>query len=204
MSGAECRQAVNTALDLGYRSFDCAQMYYNEREAGAAIMEFIDSDRNTQGIQREDVFYTTKLNSNSLSYTTVRRSIKNSVDISGLGYVDLFLLHSPIGGKSSRLTSWTALEAAVVDGEVRMAGVSNYGVSHIEELMASNPQVKPVINQIEVHPFNTQKEIRETCAKYGIAVQAYAPLAQARRLNDPKIVELAQKYGCTSAQLMVR
>lgn len=133
MSGREASQAVRWALAAGYRGFDCAQMYHNEREAGKAISDFLTSGENTQGLKREDIFYTTKLSSNSTSYNAVRRSVKNSVNISGLGYVDLFLLHSPYGGEEARLASWKALEDAVSDGEVRMVGVSNYGAKHVRK-----------------------------------------------------------------------
>ncbi|GJD05274.1 aldo/keto reductase [Colletotrichum higginsianum] len=204
MSGREVTKSVPWALAAGYRGFDCAQMYHNEREAGKAIRDFLASGENAQGLTREDLFYTTKLASSSASYDAVRRSIKQSVDVSGLGYVDLFLLHSPYGGKEARLTSWRAVEDAIDAGEVRMGGVSNYGVAHIEELVASKPRIAPVINQIEVHPFNTQTHIRETCAKHGIAIEAYAPLARGMRMKHPKILELAKKYGCTPAQLFVR
>ncbi|GKT47600.1 putative oxidoreductase [Colletotrichum spaethianum] len=204
MSGREVTKSVPWALAAGYRGFDCAQMYHNEREAGRAIRDFLASGENTQGLKREDIFYTTKLASSSASYDAVRKSIKQSVDVSGLGYVDLFLLHSPYGGKEARLTSWKALEDAIDAGEVMMGGVSNYGVAHIEELMASKPRIAPVINQIEVHPFNTQTHIREACAKHNIAIEAYAPLARGMRMKHPKILELSKKYGCTPAQLFVR
>lgn len=131
MTGREVTASVPWALAAGYRAFDCAQMYRNEREAGRAISSWLSSSANTTGLKREDIFYTTKLASNSDSYDTVRRSIKKSVETSGLGYVDLFLLHSPYGGRGARLTSWKALEDAVEAGEVRMAGVSNYGVNHV-------------------------------------------------------------------------
>lgn len=204
MSGKEARQAVRWALAAGYRGFDCAQMYHNEREAGQAVRDFLSSSENAQGLKREDIFYTTKLSSNSTSYDAVRRSIKRSVDVCGLGYVDLFLLHSPYGGREARLTSWRALEDAVRDGEVKMAGISNYGVDHIEELMASKPRVHPIVNQIEVHPFNTQENIRRTCEKYSIAIEAYAPLVRGMRMENPTILSLSKKYGCTPAQLLVR
>lgn len=131
MSGKEATHAVKAGLSLGYRGLDCAQMYHNEREAGKAIRDFLASGDNTQGLKREDIFYTSKLASNETSYDAVRRSIKESVAVSGLGYIDLFLLHSPYGGKTARLTSWKALEDAVDDGEIKMAGVSNYGVAHV-------------------------------------------------------------------------
>lgn len=129
MSGREASNSVRWALAAGYRGFDCAQMYHNEREAGKAILDFLSSSDSS--LTREDVHYTTKLASCSTNYDVVRRSIKKSVDVSGLGYVDLMLLHSPYGGKEARLTSWKALEDAVQAGEVKMAGVSNYGVRHV-------------------------------------------------------------------------
>lgn len=132
MSGREATQSVRWALAAGYRGFDCAQMYHNEREAGKAIRDFLASDaENAEGLAREDIHYTTKLASCSADYDAVRRSIKQSVDACGLGWVDLMLLHSPYGGKEARLASWKALEDAVEAGEVKMAGVSNFGVRHV-------------------------------------------------------------------------
>ncbi|KAF5024409.1 hypothetical protein F66182_3495 [Fusarium sp. NRRL 66182] len=204
MSTREATDAVRQGLVTGYRAFDCAQMYRNERQAGRAISDFLASSENSAGLKREDIWYTSKLASCDESYDAVRRSIKKSVDESGLGYIDLFLLHSPYGGKKARLTSWKALEDAVDAGEIRAAGVSNYGSAHIEELMASNPRIPPVINQIEVHPFNTQNDIRATCAKHNIAIEAYAPLARAERMNHPAIVSMAKQYSVTPAQIFVK
>ncbi|KAL8377931.1 hypothetical protein RB595_008559 [Gaeumannomyces hyphopodioides] len=204
MSRSEVSQSVRWALEAGYRGFDCAQMYRNEREAGKAIGDYLASSSGAGGLTREDVFYTTKLASNSTSYDAVRKSIRKSVDVCGLGYVDLFLLHSPYGGREARLTSWKAVEDAIDEGEVKMGGVSNYGAQHIEELMSSSPRHQPVVNQIEVHPFNTQVSIRETCAKHNIIIEAYAPLARAMRMNDKTLVSLSKKYSCTVAQLLVR
>lgn len=204
MTRTEAKQAVRCALGVGYRGFDCAQMYRNEREAGQAIREFLASKDNVEGLTREDIHYTTKLISCDTSYDDVRRSIKHSVDVCGLGYVDLFLLHSPYGGKAARLTSWRALEDAVKDGEVKSAGVSNFGVRHIEELIASKPRVPPVVNQIEVNPFNTQVRIRAACEKYNIVIEAYAPLVKGLRMRHPVVQSLSMKYDCTPAQLLVR
>ncbi|KAI1765321.1 aldo-keto reductase family 1 member E1 [Hypoxylon sp. FL1150] len=204
MSGREARSSVRWALAAGYRGFDSAQMYRNEREAGQGIRDFLSSPENTEGLRRDDLFYTTKLVSNSTSYEAVRQSIRQSVRACGLGYIDLFLLHSPYGGTEARLTTWKAVEDAIDEGQIKSAGVSNFGVRHIEELMASNPRIKPAVNQIELHPFNTQTDIRAACAKYGIILEAYSPLAQARRMKHPDIVVTAKKYRCTPAQLMIR
>ncbi|KAK3942504.1 aldose reductase [Diplogelasinospora grovesii] len=201
MSGREAASSVKWALEAGYRGFDSAQWYHNEREAGQSILNFLSAN---PSLKREDIHFTSKLRDNSTSYDVVRKSIKKSVDTSGLGYIDLFLLHSPYGGREARLTSWKAVEDAVEAGEVKMAGVSNFGVKHIEELMASNPKVHPVVNQIEVHPFNTQLAIRETCEKHGIVIQAYAPLARAMRFKNKTLLAMAKKYGCTAPQIMVR
>lgn len=204
MSGREAKAAVKYALAAGYQAVDSAQMYHNERECGKAITEFLeDKSLNLQGLRREDIFFTSKLASNS-DYDTARNSIRKSVKTSGLGYIDLFLLHSPYGGKAARLASWQAVEDAVLDGEVKIGGVSNYGVKHLEELMASKPRMLPSVNQIEVHPFNTRTAITKFCQKHGILVEAYAPLARALRMKHPTIVSLSKKYHCTPAQLMVR
>lgn len=179
-------------------------MYRNEKNCGQAILSWLkDKNANTAGLKREDIFFTSKLASNS-SYATARKSIKKSVEACGLGYIDLFLLHSPYGGKAARLASWKAVEDAVLEGEVKIAGVSNFGVKHLEELLAANPRIIPAVNQIEVHPFNTRTNITSFCQENGILVEAYAPLARALRMKHPTIVSLAGKYQCTPAQLMIR
>lgn len=105
-------------------------MYHNEKESGKAISDFLASDANTESLRREDIHFTSKLASNS-AYETARKAIKKSVKEAGLGYIDLFLLHSPYGGKQARLDSWRAVEDAINDGEVKIGGVSNYGVKHV-------------------------------------------------------------------------
>jgi diketogulonate reductase-like aldo/keto reductase len=105
-------------------------MYHNEKESGKAVSDFLSSEANTQSLSREDIHFTSKLASNS-AYDTARKSIKRSVKECGLGYIDLFLLHSPYGGKEARLASWQAVQDAIEDGEVKIGGVSNYGVKHV-------------------------------------------------------------------------
>ncbi|KAK5718978.1 hypothetical protein LTR17_015485 [Elasticomyces elasticus] len=200
MNGSEASSAVKHALEAGYRAVDSAQMYRNEKQVGKSISEYLKAHPE---VKREDIHYTTKLASNS-DYSRARKSISQSVRECGLGYIDLFLLHSPYGGKQARLDSWRAVEDAIKDGEVKIGGVSNYGEKHIEELLASNPKVKPAVNQIEVHPFNTRTNLTAYCQQKDIVVEAYAPLARALRMKHPTIVSLAKKYKCTSGQLMVR
>lgn len=105
-------------------------MYRNEKESGKAVLDYLSSEANTQSLKREDIHFTSKLASNG-SYDAARKAIKRSVKECGLGYIDLFLLHSPYGGKKARLDSWRAVEDAIEDGEVRIGGVSNYGVRHV-------------------------------------------------------------------------
>ena len=133
MSNKEASSAVGHALDAGYRGFDSAQMYHNEKDVGNSILSYLKSHSD---LKREDIHYTSKLASNS-DYDTVRRSITKSVKECGLGYIDLFLLHSPYGGKQKRLESWRAVEDAVKDGEVRIGGVSNFGVKHVSASIAT-------------------------------------------------------------------
>ncbi|KAI7207595.1 Aldo/keto reductase [Hortaea werneckii] len=200
MSGSEASRAVKYALDAGYRAIDSAQMYHNERDVGHAILDYLKAHPE---LKREDIHYTTKLASNG-TYDRARASIKKSVKECGLGYIDLFLLHSPYGGKQARLESWRAVEDAIQDGEVRMGGVSNFGEKHITELLTSTPRLKPAVNQIEVHPFNTHTSLTTLCASHSIQIEAYAPLARALRMKHPTILSLSKKYDCTPAQLLVR
>ncbi|KAF2663872.1 Aldo/keto reductase [Microthyrium microscopicum] len=202
-SGTEAKNAVKYALEAGYRGIDSAQWYANEKEVGQAINTFLNSPQNTQGLKRTDIHFTTKLRSNS-TYDSATQAIKRSVQTSGLDTIDLFLIHSPYGGKEARLESWRAVEDAILDGQVRTGGVSNYGIKHLEELINSKPRIMPAVNQIEIHPFNTHTELCEFCKKHGIVMEAYAPLVQAMKMKHPTIADLAKKHSCTPAQVLVR
>lgn len=125
-SGRECSAAVKHALEAGYKAVDSAEWYENEKEVGSAISTFIKEN----GGKREDIWFTTKLKDNR-GYDATRKKIKESVKKSGLGYLDLYLLHSPYGGKQRRLDCWRAVEDAVLEGEVRAGGVSNFGIKHV-------------------------------------------------------------------------
>jgi diketogulonate reductase-like aldo/keto reductase len=129
-SGRETETAVKYALETGYRAVDSAEWYANEKQVGSAMLSFLKSNENSQGLKREDLWFTTKLKTNT-SYDATRKAIKKSLQQSGLGYLDLYLLHSPYGGRKKRLECWKAVEDAVREGEVITAGVSNYGVKHV-------------------------------------------------------------------------
>ena len=135
MSGSEASSAVKHALDAGYRGFDSAQAYHNERDVGNAISSYLKAHPE---LKREDIHYTSKLASNS-DYDRARKSITKSVKECGLGYIDLFLLHSPYGGKQARLDSWKAVEDAIQDGEVKIGGVSNFGPKHVRIPAGTDP-----------------------------------------------------------------
>ena len=202
-TGTEAAKSTKWALEAGYRGFDSAQMYGNEADTGKSILQFLSSPANTAGLKREDIHYTSKLSSNS-SYDAARKSITTSVKTCGLGYIDLFLLHSPYGGKQARLESWRAVEDAVEAGEVKIGGVSNFGVRHLQELVDSKPKTLPAVNQIEVHPFNTRTAIVDECRKHNIVVKAYAPLVRAQRMRHPLVKKLANKYSVDPGQVLVR
>jgi len=199
-SGRECENAVIEALTAGYRAIDSAAWYYNEGDVGRGIQRFLSSN---PSISREDIFFTTKLQNNE-SYDATRKAIRTSLKKSGLEYIDLYLLHSPYGGPKKRYECWRAVEDAIEEGVIKTGGVSNFGVRHLEQLLAENLKIKPAVNQIEVHPFNTQTAITEFCAKHNILIEAYAPLARALRMKHPTITTLSKKYSCTPAQLLVR
>ncbi|CAL3971974.1 unnamed protein product [Diplocarpon coronariae] len=202
-SGRETRSAVTHALNAGYRAIDSAEWYANEAEVGSSVLAFLESPENTSRRTRGDLWFTTKLKENR-SYAATRTSIRASIQRSGLGYLDLYLLHSPYGGKKARRECWRAVEDAVDEGEVRAGGVSNFGVKHLRELISASPRTLPAVNQIEVHPFNTRTDITSVCAAHGIVVEAYAPLARARRFRHPTVVRASEELGCTPAQLLVR
>lgn len=134
-SGSETSRAVTHALSAGYRAFDSAEWYANEREVGSAINSYLSSSANDGiGLQRQEVWFTTKLKTNS-SYDATTKAIKRSLERSKLAYLDLYLLHSPYGGKEKRLECWRAVEDAIEEGVVRAGGVSNFGVRHVSILI---------------------------------------------------------------------
>ena len=198
MRGAECRTALLNAFDkAGYRHVDTARYYRNEAECGQAVREC--------SVPRSELFYTTKVYLNEMGGGAItRNAIEDSLAKSKLDYFDLVLLHAPDGGKQFRLDSWATLTELVQEGKIRSLGVSNFGPHHIRELIESNPKVRPVVNQIECHPFFAQKELRAACEAESIIVQAYCPLARGQYYGNETLKKVAAETGKTEAQVMLR
>ncbi len=191
--GEVTREAVSAALAAGYRHIDTARIYGNERDVGAAVRE--------SGLPRQDIFVTTKLWNEDQGYDSALRACERSLKDLGLEYVDLYLVHWPVPGR--RLDSWRALEKLLADGKCRAIGVSNFLEHHLDELLGK-AKVVPAVNQVEQHPFLHQPSLLRYCAGKGIAVEAYSPLTKGMRLGDPRVVELARKYGKSPAQVLIR
>ncbi|QGA20029.1 hypothetical protein EYB26_007729 [Talaromyces marneffei] len=199
--------AVQEALKAGYRHIDSAAFYQNEAACADGIIK--------SGIPREEVFFTTKVPPQAISYEGAKESVKRSLGKAGqLKYIDLVLLHAPFGGKEGRLGAWKALVEAVEAGTVRSIGVSNYGVQHLDELEKYIKETDAKlgkgkggvlsVNQIELHPWLQRKDIIDWCQKRGVLVQAWAPLAQANRWNDPSLKDIVKRTGKTEAQILLR
>ncbi len=191
--GATTRKAVAKALELGYRLVDTAALYGNEADVGKAVRE--------SGIARRELFVTTKLWNTDQGYDSALRAFDASMERLGLEQVDLYLIHYPVPGV--RRESWRALEAIAKSGRARSIGVSNYQLRHLEELLGEGRTV-PAVNQIELSPFNWQRDLVEYCRKHGIVVEAYAPLTAGDKIRDPALTALAKRAGRTNAQLLVR
>lgn len=187
----ECYKAVRTALDTGYRHIDTARIYGNEADVGKAIRD--------SGIDRSEIFVTTKLwNSDQAK---AQKAFDDSMARLGLDYLDLYLIHFPV--TKTRAQAWKDLEAIHKTGRTRAIGVSNYMPRHLDELLSS-AAVKPAVNQIELHPYLSQNELKTYCESHGMLVEAYSPLAHGQKVADVSLKPMAAKYGKTVAQLILR
>jgi methylglyoxal/glyoxal reductase len=191
--GNEVIDSVKTALEVGYRAIDTAALYENEEGVGKAIKE--------SGIPREEIFVTTKVWNTDHGYEKTLKAFDKSISKLGLDYVDLYLIHWP--GKDTFIDTWRALEKLYRDGRVRAIGVSNFKPHHLQTLMEHSEE-KPVINQVELHPYFQQKELREFCKQHDIVVEAWSPLGRGQVLDDPVLAEIGKKYGKTPAQVTLR
>jgi len=196
--GDDLAEAVKTAIAKGYRSIDTAQVYRNEESVGRGIRAAIDEGL----VTREELFVTSKVWNDGLSYEETLAAYDSSLEKLGLDYLDLYLVHWP-GIDTNYIHVYKALEKIYQDGRVRSIGVSNFHVHHLENLLKET-SVVPVINQIEFHPHLTQEEVRAYCKEKGIQVEAWSPLMNGSLLEESLIQQLASNYGKTPAQIVLR
>ncbi|NEX78163.1 aldo/keto reductase [Bacillus thermocopriae] len=191
--GSEVIESVKAAIKNGYRSIDTAAIYENEEGVGQAIRE--------SGVPREELFITSKVWNSDQGYESTLQAYETSLKKLGLEYLDLYLIHWP--GKDKYKETWKALEKLYKEGRVRAIGVSNFHIHHLEELL-KEAEIKPMVNQVEYHPHLQQKELLAFCQKEGIQLEAWSPLKQGQLLQDPTLTEIAEKYGKTTAQVILR
>jgi 2,5-diketo-D-gluconate reductase A len=193
----ETADAVGRALDAGYRHIDTAEMYQNEKGVGAGIR--------SSGIDRADIFITSKLNNGFHRPDDARTAFEGTLTALGTDYVDLFLIHWPLPTRydGDFVSTWQTLIEFQRDGRARSIGVSNFQVDHLEKLAQQTPVV-PAVNQIEVHPYFTNEQVRAYGEAHGIVTEAWSPLAQGGVLDDDVITGIAEKVGKTAGQVVLR
>jgi len=193
----ETAQAVKTALDIGYRHIDTAEMYENERGVGQGVRD--------AGVDRGDVYITSKLNNGFHKPDDARRAFDSTLEALGFDYVDLFLIHWPLPTlyDGDFVSTWQTLEEFKRDGRARSIGVSNFQVAHLERL-AKETETVPAVNQIEVHPYFTNDEVRAYGQEHGIATESYSPIAQGKVLDDRVVAGVADATGKSPAQVVLR
>jgi 2,5-diketo-D-gluconate reductase A len=194
---AETADAVIEALRVGYRHIDTAQMYRNETEVGEGVR--------ASGLDRSEVYLTSKLNNGFHRPDDARRAFDGTLEALGSDYVDLFLIHWPLPTlyDGDFVSTWLTLEEFYRQGRARSIGVSNFQVSHLRRFMQEG-EVVPAVNQIEVHPYLCNEEVRATNAELGIVTEAWSPLAKGRFLQDPTVGAIASRLGRTPAQVTLR
>ncbi|MCU1606536.1 MAG: dkgA [Modestobacter sp.] len=192
----DTRQATLDALEVGYRHVDTAEMYGNEKEVGQAVRD--------SGIDRGDIFVTSKLNNGFHARDAALRAFDQSLTDLGFDYLDLFLIHWPLPGIDvDYVETWTAMEEIYRSGRAKAIGVSNFKEHHLRRLFAGT-EVRPTVNQIEIHPYLAQDDLRAFDADHEIATEAWSPIAQGKVLADPAIVRVAERVGRTPAQVTLR
>jgi 2,5-diketo-D-gluconate reductase A len=193
----ETAKAVRTALDIGYRHIDTAEMYGNEKEVGQGVRD--------AGLDRSDVYITSKLNNGFHEPDDARRAFDGTLSALETDYVDLFLIHWPLPTlyDGDFVSTWNVLEEFAADGRARSIGVSNFQVAHLERLAKESSTV-PAANQIEAHPYFTNDAVRAYGREHGIATEAWSPIAQGKVLDDPVIKKVADVVGKSPAQVVLR
>ncbi|TDB75838.1 aldo/keto reductase [Micromonospora sp. KC723] len=190
-------EAVGTALEIGYRHIDTAEMYGNEAEVGEAIRR--------SGLDRDEVFVTSKLNNGFHRPDDAREAFESTLAALRMDHIDLFLIHWPLPTRydGDFVSTWKTLEEFRRDGRARSIGVSNFQVAHLERL-AAEAEVVPAVNQIEVHPYLGNEEVRAYGRAHGIPTEAWSPIAQGKVLDDPTLVDIARELDRTVAQVVLR
>ena len=189
------QNAVEEALEAGYRHIDTAAAYRNERGVGAAIA--------ASGIPREEIFVTTKLWNSAQGYESTLGAFQKSIDRLGMDHVDLYLIHWPVPSKGRALDTWRAFERIHEEGRSRTIGVSNFRIEDLEEF-EREAEVMPTVNQIELHPHFPQAELRAWHREHGIATESWSPLAQGDLLANETIAAVAARHDRTPAQAILR
>jgi len=193
----ETASAVRTALEIGYRHIDTAEMYQNEKGVGQGVRDF--------GIDRGEVYITSKLNNGFHKPDDARRAFDATIEALGFDYVDLFLIHWPLPTlyDGDFVSTWKTLEEFKNDGRARSIGVSNFQIHHLEQL-ARDAETVPAVNQIEVHPYFANDELRAYGTDHTILTEAWSPIAQGAVLDDPVIGKIAERLGKSPAQVTLR
>lgn len=187
-------KAVSTALEIGYRHIDTAEMYRNE--------DYVRQGIASSGINRSEIFITSKVWPSNLGDDSTRRACEQSLQRLGTNYLDLYLIHWP-DGQERILDSWKAMIDMQKQGMIKSIGVSNFSNQHIEAMLAAS-DVSPAVNQIEFHPFNFRKEMWEFCRQHNIQLEAYSPLTRGKRFDHPVVRQAAQAHNKTPAQILTR
>jgi 2,5-diketo-D-gluconate reductase A len=192
---AQTKDATLTALEVGYRHIDTAEMYDNEKGVGAAVRE--------SGIDRADIFVTSKLKNSAHDPDDALLAFEETLADLDVDYLDLFLMHWPLPAVGDYVETWKAMEQMLDTGRVRAIGTSNFQPHHLRRV-TDETTVVPTVNQIEIHPYFTQDEVRAVDAQLGIATEAWAPLANGMMLDDPTITRIARRLGRSPAQVTLR
>ncbi len=188
----EALGAIKTALEIGYRHIDTASIYGNEQGVGAGIRG--------SGVSRKDIFLTSKVWNDDQGYDSTLKAFNASLERLGTDYLDLYLIHWPTRRNKD---TWRAMETLYREGKVKAIGVSNFQTHHLEDLLAAC-EIKPMVNQVEFHPYLVQSTLFEFCRRNHIQIEAWSPLMQGKMVDVSELKDLGEKYNCSVAQIILR